>query len=71
MRKLLSILLLLALAVSLSGCTMTQTPAERHRRIVNNWDIQLRQMGDDWDYMWLLDRPPHLSQYHVRTGTTN
>ncbi|MGD0137683.1 MAG: hypothetical protein ABSD28_02315 [Tepidisphaeraceae bacterium] len=57
--KLLSVLLLVASAMALAGCTM-DTPAysakERFAQINRNWAYQSAAMSDDWDYI-TLNRP--------------
>ncbi len=70
MKKLL-VMFVLTLSVALGGCTMTETVTERHSRINQIWEIQMRQMVEDWDYLWLIDKPTYLNAHHVRTGLPN
>ncbi len=70
MKKLL-ILSVLVACICMSGCSMTETTGERFQRYGNIVDIQSRQMTEDWDYFWLMDRPSNLSPWHVRTGLPN
>jgi len=82
MKKLL--LLLLLVGFSLGGCTMARntmdwagppTMAEssgaRHRRIGRAWNVQMRQVVEDFDYLMLIDRPTYLSPWQVRDGLPN
>ena len=69
--KMLVVTLLLSLGLSFAGCTMSETAPERRRRIANNWNIQLHQLVEDWDYLMLMDRPTQLNASHVRTGLSN
>jgi hypothetical protein len=66
--KTLLVAMLLSLGILLGGCTMTETPTERNQRIVRGADIQSREMVEDWDVFWLVDRPTYLSPWYVRTG---
>ena len=46
-----------------------QTPGEtyevRHNRIARSISETWRQIYDDWDELWLVDEPSHLSQYPI------
>ncbi len=37
--------------------------AERHKKIL---DLDAREFNDDWDLLWLNDRPNYLTPYRVR-----
>ena len=65
------IVLLLVAGVCLSGCTMAETYSERNRRIENAVGVQARMLVEDWDYLWLIDRPSHLNPHHLRAGLPN
>ena len=65
------VVLLLVAGACLSGCTMAETYSERNRRIENVVRIQSRMLVEDWDYLWLLDKPTYLNPHHVRTGLPN
>ncbi|OQB82965.1 MAG: hypothetical protein BWX88_03664 [Planctomycetes bacterium ADurb.Bin126] len=67
MKKLL-VLLALCLVTLAAGCTLTETPMERNRRIVHMWDIQSKMMVEDIDYFLLLDRSSNLSEWHTYVG---
>jgi hypothetical protein len=67
MKKLL-VLLLLCLAFVVTGCTMSESATEAHRRRMNIVDVQMREMAEDWDVLWLMDRPTELNAHHLRAG---
>ena len=67
MKKLL-LLLALCLVTWTAGCTLTETPAERNRRIAHIWDLQSKMMVEDIDYFLLLDRNSNLSEWHTLVG---
>ncbi|MGE0480597.1 MAG: hypothetical protein AB7Q17_09010 [Phycisphaerae bacterium] len=51
----------------LAGCAGVATTAdENHRRTVQIMEYDGRQMTDDWNLMWLADRPYRLTKYHSR-----
>lgn len=68
MRALLLSGLLTALAlVATTGCaTVTKTPEEVNATYKQIIDIDARQMGDDWNYLWLSDRQYRLTRWHMR-----
>ncbi len=66
--KSLIVLMLLSLTILVTGCTMTETCAEAHQRRMNIVDVQMREMAEDWDTLWLMDKPSELTPYHVRSG---
>lgn len=68
MRKSL-LLLVLACSMFASGCaTLTETPVERDRRILNGWSLDTKMMTEDWDQFWLVDRSSMLTQWHPHVG---
>jgi uncharacterized protein YceK len=59
--------LVLAVGALLAGCTgVVDTPKQRWNRYVAITDYNARQGVDDWDYLWLYDRPSYLSYWYVR-----
>jgi len=66
--KNLLIFVVLLFAAGLCGCGMVNSYPERERRYVNIVDYQARQVVDDWDYMWLMERPSYLTIWPVRRG---
>ncbi len=45
--------------------TMAQTSEQRKNEVARAVDTNLRQLNNDWDSFWLLDRPLRLSMYPV------
>ena len=35
---------------------------ERYKRIISN---DMKQINDDWDLFWLMDKPTRLTSHHV------
>jgi hypothetical protein len=67
MKKLFA-LLLVSMAFLVSGCTMSESATEAHRRRMNICDVQMRELAEDWDVLWLMDRPSELNATHIRSG---
>lgn len=66
MRKWLLFGLLAGLAVT-SGCaTVTKTPAENAAAWRQNIEHDARQIGDDWNLIWLTDHQGRLTKWHTR-----
>ena len=70
MRRLVSILVLLVLSMSLTGCFLPIYSGEPFRRtkqlLVTSEN--LRQLLDDWERFWLLDQPSHLTPMRTHGG---
>lgn len=65
--RVLVILGLLAGLTLLAGCaTLTQSSADVRNTYVRVWDYELHQLADDWNHMWLLDRPSRLTRWQMR-----
>ena len=69
MKTLLIILTLLATTI-LAGCTgpLAESRADRSRRIKQITEMERRLIVEDWDVIWLNDRPTYLTQWHPRLG---
>ena len=69
--KRLLILLALLVATVMSGCGpgMVHSAAERKRRHRNIATLEARQINDDWDTFWMVDRPSRLTYWHLRERT--
>ena len=66
MRACMLFLLLVGLTIT-AGCTgVTKSPAEISRTVEQSMDMDLRQMTDDWNLLWLVDRQYRLSKWHMR-----
>jgi hypothetical protein len=66
--KSLAMLTLLAGVLSLmTGCeTPGYTGSENARNVGRNMSYDLRQASDDWNDLWLQDRPSHLTRWGVQ-----
>ena len=51
-----------------SGCTLTETAAERRRRINQITELQMKMLVEDWDYFWLVERNTRTTQWHTWVG---
>jgi hypothetical protein len=60
------VLLLVCLAMLLVACGQVDTYDQRMRRWRNEADWSLRGAVDDFDLLWLADRPTYLSYWHLR-----
>jgi len=67
MKKLILLLVLLGVLTS-TGCTLTETAAERRRRTYQITNLQMRMMVEDWDYIWLYDHNTQMTQWHPWVG---
>lgn len=67
MKKLL-IAAVVVLGSMLVGCTSVETTGEHGRRYLLTTDLQMRQMVEDWDFFWLMDRKSNLSHWNARQG---
>ncbi len=66
MRKWLWLGLFAGLALATGCATVAKTPAENsavHRQI---FELDVRQMGDDWNLIWMADRQSRLTKWHTR-----
>ncbi len=45
--------------------SMAMSPEERLNRRAQTWDVNVRQIPDDWDAFWFDDRPMRMSIYPV------
>jgi hypothetical protein len=66
MRTLIVLAVLVALG-SLTGCaTVAKTPGENQATYKRIADLDFRGVQDDWNMIWLADRPARLSKWHMR-----
>jgi hypothetical protein len=63
-------LLLLALLAGsmVVGCTPTETVDERNHRINTVMEMNLREMNEDFDRIWLLERNERDNQWNPHVG---
>jgi hypothetical protein len=58
---------LLAGSAMATGCaTVTKTPAENVANARAVVELDMRQIGDDWNMIWLADREGRLTRWHTR-----
>jgi hypothetical protein len=43
-----------------------ETPEQRENKIARSIDTTTRQIWDDWDWIWLLDKPMRMAPYPYR-----
>ena len=70
MKRLVLFAALAALAFSIAGCgdgtaESKRERQERYKRVMNN---EFKQINDDWDSFWLMDRPSRLTYSRCRVG---
>ena len=66
MWKWLLLVLLAPLALATGCATVAKTPQENaatHRQIV---ELDMRQIADDWNLIWMTDRQCRLTRFHTR-----
>ena len=66
--KRLLVLLALLVATFMSGCAagMVDAGSQRKRRYHNITALEARQINDDWDSFWLMDKPSRMTYWHLR-----
>lgn len=66
--KMIALIALTAGALFVSGgcSTPAYTPTERHNMIARDWDYDLKQATDDWDYLLLFRPASRLTMWDVR-----
>ena len=70
MRKLLGAVLLAVCVSSATGCLIpgySGDPARRTQQLINTSE-NLRMLLEDWERVWMLDQPSHLSPHRVHGG---
>ena len=70
MRRLVLILLLAAATTSNLGCILpiySGDPQRRTRQLMYTSE-DLRLLLDDWERIWFLDQPTHLTPYRTHGG---
>ena len=67
MKKLCVMLLLTVCLCGLFvGCGTLDSPSERYNRYGRISRTNARQLVDDWDYFWLMDRSSRMTEWHPR-----
>ena len=65
MRKLLILVAIVGLA-SIAGCGVTRSSQEIRNVNMQALDMDMRQIVDDWNMLWLADRQSRLTRWHTR-----
>jgi outer membrane lipoprotein-sorting protein len=68
MKKLLVLCLLVIGGMFMNGCTVSETVSERHRRIAQITNLQMKMAVEDWDYIWLYDHNIRMNTWHTYIG---
>jgi hypothetical protein len=67
MKAFATIALLLGAVFALTGCeTPGYSATENARNVNRNWNYDLRQTTDDWNHLWLQDRPSRMTPWSVQ-----
>ena len=66
MRKWLLAGLLASLALGAGCATMTKTPEENLTNYRSIVELDMLQLADDWNMIWLMDRQCRLTKWHTR-----
>jgi hypothetical protein len=54
-------------ASAIAGCAgVAKTPGERQNAYTRALDMDMRQLADDWDTIWMFDRERRLTRWHIR-----
>jgi hypothetical protein len=70
MRKLLGAVLLAVCVSSTAGCLVpaySGDPTRRSQQLIYTSE-NLRMLLEDWERLWMLDQPSHLSPYRTHGG---
>lgn len=65
MRKFVLLVALIGLA-AVAGCGVARSPREIRNIAKQSADMDLRQLVDDWNFLWLADRQYRLTKWHTR-----
>lgn len=67
MRRLCCLVVLITPLVVLTGCQGVVKSKEEVRATYDRvLDMDMRQMSDDWNLLWLADRQYRLTKWHLR-----
>ncbi|MEW6199502.1 MAG: hypothetical protein AB1601_12670 [Planctomycetota bacterium] len=59
-------LLLIGTGLATGCATVTKSPQENRAAMRAITELDLLQMGDDWNLLWLTDRQSRLTKWHTR-----
>jgi len=64
-----AIALVLIVSSLFVGCnSLVETWPERKGRYNQQFDLQMKMVVEDWDYIWLTERSSRLTQWHPYQG---
>jgi hypothetical protein len=66
MRMWLLLGLLAGLAVATGCATVTMSPQENRANVRSVLELDMREMADDWNMIWMADRQTRLTRWHTR-----
>ena len=66
MRKWLLVGLLAGLALVTGCATVTKTSKENLNTYRSIAELDVREIGDDWNLIWLVDHQTRLTKWHTR-----
>lgn len=52
--------------VAIPGCGVTKNSAEVRSTARQSIDLDMRQIVDDWNHIWMVDRQYRLTKWHTR-----
>ena len=58
--------LLAGLALATGCATVTKSPEENVANVRSVLELDMREMADDWNMIWLADRQNRLTRWHTR-----
>ena len=65
MRKLVILVAIVGLA-AVAGCGVTRSAQEIRNVNKQALDMDMRQIVDDWNMLWLADRQSRMTRWHTR-----
>jgi hypothetical protein len=66
MRMWLLLGLLAGLALATGCATVTRSPEENTANVRSVLELDMREMADDWNMIWLADRQNRLTRWNTR-----
>ena len=66
MRKWFLLGLLAGLSFAAGCATVTMTPEQNQANTAQIWELEMRQLADDWNLIWMTNRPNRLTRWQTR-----
>ena len=51
---------------AIPGCSVTKNAAEVRNDAAQSLDLDARQIVDDWNMIWMVDRQYRMTRWHTR-----